>query len=206
LRIAQHLLARRRDVTFLLVGDGPLRPAIKERVVATGLGTSFRFLGNRDDVSRLLAASDVFVFPSLWEGLPGAVLEALAAGLPVAASPLPGVVEIARRTSGVMTVDPGDPSAFARTIETLLDERTGAPERPLPLLPLELTAEFSTARLLACYGAAPAPEATPIGHTEPSIDARTRADAVAPAHSASAHVDVQRLGPLGRSDTPSSAP
>jgi glycosyltransferase involved in cell wall biosynthesis len=71
------------------------RRAISERVV---------FAGVRADVPRLLRASDLMIFPSLWEGLPGAVLEAVAAELPVLASDLPGINEIARYLPGVRTM------------------------------------------------------------------------------------------------------
>jgi len=59
------------------------------------------FAGTRADVPRLMKAADLMLFPSLWEGLPGAVLEACAAGLPVLASHLPGIVEIASRFPSV---------------------------------------------------------------------------------------------------------
>lgn len=148
LAIARALIAGRRDVVFLLVGDGALRQQIRDDVEASGLAPWFRFAGARDDVARILAAADAFVFPSLWEGLPGAVLEALAAGLPVVASPLPGVLEIARRVPGLVTADPSDPAAFAARIAEALDGGSGVARPRLPRL-------FSTAasmeRMLACY-------------------------------------------------------
>lgn len=68
---------------LLLIGDGPLRPAIEQRVQKHGLGNSVTFAGLRPDVPRLmLAAMDVFLFPSLYEGLPVVLIEAQAAGLP----------------------------------------------------------------------------------------------------------------------------
>jgi len=68
------------DIVLLLVGDGPLRSVIERQ--AAGLGVKARFTGLRDDVPALMQAFDVFVLPSLFEGLPGVVLEAQAAGLP----------------------------------------------------------------------------------------------------------------------------
>jgi glycosyltransferase involved in cell wall biosynthesis len=75
--------ARRRPcIRLLLVGDGPLRPAIEQRLSEAGLSRRVIFAGLRGDVPSLLQAMDVFLFPSLWEGLPLTVLEAQAAGLP----------------------------------------------------------------------------------------------------------------------------
>jgi glycosyltransferase involved in cell wall biosynthesis len=80
--IAREVLKRRPETHFLFVGDGPLRPEIEERALAMGLSQRIHFAGTRTDVPRLMrAAMDVFVFPSLWEGLPVAVIEAQAAGL-----------------------------------------------------------------------------------------------------------------------------
>jgi glycosyltransferase involved in cell wall biosynthesis len=69
-------------VKLLLIGDGPDRAAIEQRVGELGLRDHTIFAGSRPDVPDLLQAMDVFVFPSLWEGLPLTVLEAQAAGLP----------------------------------------------------------------------------------------------------------------------------
>jgi glycosyltransferase involved in cell wall biosynthesis len=149
--IAQALVARRPDVVFLLVGDGPARAAIEAEVSAWGLAGVFRFAGPRADVARLLRAADVFVLPSKWEGLPGVVLEALAAALPVVASPIPPVLEIARHAPSIVTCDPARPEDFARAIDAAL---AGAPRestRGRSSLPPAFALEDSMRRLLACY-------------------------------------------------------
>ena len=71
------------DIQFLLIGDGSLRASVEARALTMGLQKTIHFLGTRTDVPELLRTCvDAFVFPSLWEGLPIAVLEAQAAGLP----------------------------------------------------------------------------------------------------------------------------
>jgi len=83
LEIAAEILKKRPDIHFLLVGDGPIRPQLEAHAKAAGLSERIHFTGTRTDVPRIMrAAMDVFIFPSLWEGLPIAVIEAQAAGLP----------------------------------------------------------------------------------------------------------------------------
>jgi len=77
-----RLAAERPDAALMLAGDGPLKADIVRRIEAAGLGGRIRLLGVRGDIPRLLAAMDVMVFPSLHEGLPVALIEAQAAGLP----------------------------------------------------------------------------------------------------------------------------
>jgi glycosyltransferase involved in cell wall biosynthesis len=80
--IAAETSLRHPQVRLLLVGDGPDRPAIEQKLRELNLTSRTIFAGVRSDVPSLLQAMDVFVFPSLWEGLPLTVLEAQAAGLP----------------------------------------------------------------------------------------------------------------------------
>jgi glycosyltransferase involved in cell wall biosynthesis len=87
LEVIAACIRLRPEVRFLLVGDGPLRPAIERAAAERGLAQNVVFTGARCDVPRLmLAAMDAFVLPSLWEGLPMVLLEAQAAGLPLVVS------------------------------------------------------------------------------------------------------------------------
>jgi len=103
LSIFSEVLRRTPGAYLVLVGGGALDAELPIRARASELGLADRvvFAGVRDDVPRLLLGADLMIFPSNWEGLPGAVLEACAAGLPVLASDLPGVQEIARFFPGV---------------------------------------------------------------------------------------------------------
>lgn len=80
--LMEQLHAIRPDAALLLVGEGPLLSKIKETVAEKGLRDSVLFLGSRGDVNRLLQAMDIFVFPSLHEGLPVTLIEAQASALP----------------------------------------------------------------------------------------------------------------------------
>jgi glycosyltransferase involved in cell wall biosynthesis len=87
------VLAHQPDTRFLWVGDGPEREALYESVLARGLAAHVRLLGQRHDVRALMGAVDLFVLPSLFEGLPLVVLEAMAAGLPVIGTRVCGTSE-----------------------------------------------------------------------------------------------------------------
>ncbi len=120
IRVAKTIIAKRKDVHFLLVGDGPLLPHIRELAAENKLEHKVHFAGHRSDVPRLLMASDCFLFPSKWEGLPGAVLEALAAGLPVVASDIGPNREIASVSNKVRLVSTSDTEGFAKEVNDVL--------------------------------------------------------------------------------------
>jgi glycosyltransferase EpsF len=92
-RIAEKIIGRDNRAQFILVGDGPLKGQIEDMVRDRNLTGNFTFLGIRGDVEAILAGSDIFFFPSLWEGSPVALLEAMAAFLPVVGSDLPEMRE-----------------------------------------------------------------------------------------------------------------
>lgn len=113
---------------LLLAGEGPLRRELEDR--ARPLAGRVRFLGNRSDIPTLLAATDVTVLTSDWEGLPMAVLEALAAGRPVVATDVDGVREVLEPGGGRL-VPPGDVGAVAAALHEMLHDgaaRTAAAE------------------------------------------------------------------------------
>ena len=79
--VLEKALKVRKDVTLIYVGDGPLEEAVKMKAQACGVDDHVRFLGMRGDVPDILQAADVFVLPSIWEGLPLTAIEAQASGL-----------------------------------------------------------------------------------------------------------------------------
>jgi glycosyltransferase involved in cell wall biosynthesis len=91
---AADILQRRPDAHFVLVGDGPLRTEIENQAAELGITDRVHLLGDRADVSRLVSAFDLLVLASLHEGLPNAVMEAMAAGVPVVATAVGGTREL----------------------------------------------------------------------------------------------------------------
>jgi glycosyltransferase involved in cell wall biosynthesis len=122
------LRARGRRVRALVAGDGPRRAFLAERAAALGVADGVDFLGVRDDVARLLHASDILVLPSraVVETLPLAVLEAMATGVPVIASAVGSVPEVVEEGVTGWLIPPADPLALARRIEHVLDEPAAA--------------------------------------------------------------------------------
>ncbi len=108
--------------TFAIAGSGVLRQELEARVAELGLGRRFRFLGRRDDIPRVLATLDLFVMPSLWEGMPYALVEAMAVGVPVVGSDIPGIADIVQPQRTGRLAPPGDPVALAEAICTALTE------------------------------------------------------------------------------------
>ncbi len=105
------------------MGDGPLRDTLEETAHAFRLNGRIRFLGHRDDVPRLLAAADLLVLPSLYEGLPNIVLEAMRFAKPVVATAAPGTTEVVTNGRTGLLVPMRNPPALAEAIRTVLQDR-----------------------------------------------------------------------------------
>lgn len=115
-------LRHRPHHVLLIAGrEGAATSRLQRRKAELGLGGRVRFLGHRDDVPDLLAASDVFAFPSLYEGQGGALLEAMAMSLPVVASDIPAVREVVDSGVTGLLVPRGDAIQLATAIAELLD-------------------------------------------------------------------------------------
>jgi glycosyltransferase involved in cell wall biosynthesis len=144
------------NLRVLLVGDGPVRPALE--LFAEG-DPRVRFCGWRTDPHACLGAADVFVLPSLREGLPLAVLEALAVGLPVVASSVGGVPTALDGAPTAHLVPPGDASALAAALRPLVlhpAPSTGSgpsapPAPPGPAVRSRIGTERQAAALLDVY-------------------------------------------------------
>jgi glycosyltransferase involved in cell wall biosynthesis len=111
------------EARFVFLGDGPQRLALQARAFALGLGDKVLFLGWRRDGAQWLAAADAFAMTSLWEGLPRALVEALASGLPSVCYATDGVTDLLRDDVNGYLIAPGDVDALAaRLVSVLTDE------------------------------------------------------------------------------------
>lgn len=102
-----------------LAGEGELEDELVNKVKASGHSDAFTFLGRRDDSQNYLSQLDICVMPSLWEGLPLVLLEALSVGVPVIASSVDGIVDVVEDGKNGLLLSPGDSQALAETIKLL---------------------------------------------------------------------------------------
>jgi len=107
-----------RDAHLILVGDGPLRPRLEQMAHSLGIKERVSFLGWRDDVASILKASDIYVHPTHSDGFGIAACEAMAAGLPVVASDVPGLAQIVE--GAAVLFPPGDHLRLTRELTELI--------------------------------------------------------------------------------------
>jgi glycosyltransferase involved in cell wall biosynthesis len=108
---------------LVIAGDGPLRRQLEREASEVGVRERVHFLGFRDDAPDLLAAFDIYVQPSLWEGHSISLIEALAAGKPIVASDIDGNREAVEHGDTGLLVAPANSAALARGLESLLHDR-----------------------------------------------------------------------------------
>jgi len=149
---AAIVLNRFPDARFDIVGDGTERDRLIAYAHAKGVAAAVSFLGHCEDVPARLSAADVFVLPSESEAFPNAVLEAMAAGLPVVASAVGGILEVVRNGETGLLVPPRRPDALADAIGRLLSdatlqERLGSTGRGL------VESRYSFSKMVAAFDA-----------------------------------------------------
>jgi len=123
---AADVLRQRPHARFFLFGEGPLKPELEAQARALGLGDRFVFGGFTKDVARTVSAFDMSVFPSLWEGTPLTVFEALAMGKPIVATDADGLLDVLTSERDAVIVPKRDAPALAAGIVRLIDSE---PER-----------------------------------------------------------------------------
>ena len=109
------------DARLLVVGDGRLRAQLQSQVHEQQLEDGVTFTGVRSDIPEILSALDLFVLPSLWEGLPNVILEAMAAGLPVVATAVGGAPELVADGQTGLLVPPAQAEALEQAIMQMLE-------------------------------------------------------------------------------------
>ena len=143
-----RILAEHPRVRLVLSGEGELEGELRQRAQARGVAEKVTFLGFRRDIPKLLAAFDVFVHPSLWEGLSISLMEAMVAGCPIVCSRIPGNVEMIRHEETGRFSEPAQPESIARELCTLLGDRDRAADLGLAAR-REGLARFSVERMVA---------------------------------------------------------
>lgn len=145
-------VAKLKDHSFSLeiAGEGPLRGELEKLIKELGLGSKVALLGNRSDIPSFLQTLDIFILPSLWEGLGIVVLEAALSGLPVIAARVDGLTEIIDEGTNGLFFEAGDSDALAAAILKLL----GSPElarRLAAALADKVKQDFSLEKMVRAY-------------------------------------------------------
>jgi glycosyltransferase involved in cell wall biosynthesis len=119
---AAQVLQQRPQARFFVVGEGPLREPLEQQARALGLGDRFVFAGFAKDIPRVVSAFDVSVFPSLWEGTPLTVFEALAMGKAIVATDADGLVDVLTNERDAIIVPRRNAAALAAGLIRTIDE------------------------------------------------------------------------------------
>ena len=162
LRAAARIVELFPDAHFEIVGDGPELPALRALADSLRVAHVVTFSGHREDVAARLDMADIFVLPSRSEAFPNALLEAMAAGLPVVASSVGGVLEVVEDGRNGLLVPPDDHRALASVLERLMSTpntagRLGAAARA------SVASRYSFARMVESFDSLYSSELTRAG-------------------------------------------
>ena len=119
LKAFKKVADKHSNIRLWIVGEGELRDPLERLAQDLGISAKVNFLGGRTDIPALLAAMDVFVLSSLWEGQPIVLLEAMAAAKPVVATAVDGIPEIVEDGKSGLLVNAGDVESLASAMERL---------------------------------------------------------------------------------------
>ncbi len=120
---AAQLAGRFPRLRLLIAGrEGHATLELQRQISRLGVSDTVTLLGHQSDVSHVLAAADVFAFPSVYEGLGGALIEALALSLPIVASDIPALREVVEEGANALLAQPADPGSLAESLEVLLSD------------------------------------------------------------------------------------
>ncbi len=122
LQAAARIHVERPNVYFLIVGDGPLRAELETLGASLALNGSLKFVGQRNDIAAVLAASDLFANPTLWEGMGKVNVEAMAAGKPIVSTNVGPIPEVIADYQAALLTSPRDPAAFAEALIAVLSD------------------------------------------------------------------------------------
>jgi glycosyltransferase involved in cell wall biosynthesis len=150
LQAAARLAPRHPELRFVIAGDGPRASELRAMSSDLGLGRRVEFLGHVENVPAVLARADAFVLPSLSEAFPNAAIEAMAAGLPVVASAVGGLLDLIDNGRTGLLTPPGDAAALANAVEQLVADparaaRLGTDARD------EVVSRFSFTRMVRAF-------------------------------------------------------
>jgi glycosyltransferase involved in cell wall biosynthesis len=120
-----QVLNRYPNLDLVIMGEGELRTQLEAQVSKLGITTHVHFLGKRGDVYKILSMMDLFVLPSLWEGLPTVILESMSMGIPVIGSNISGITDLIQDGITGWLTPAGNSAALAERIINVLGDSLG---------------------------------------------------------------------------------
>jgi glycosyltransferase involved in cell wall biosynthesis len=126
IKSAQQILEAFPECIFIIVGDGPLKQTLSAEVVEAKLENHFKFTGVLEDIPEILAAMDLFVLPSMAEGLPIALLEAMAAKKPIIATKVGAIPKVVIPNESGLLITPKNVSGLINSVTELLGNKNKA--------------------------------------------------------------------------------
>jgi glycosyltransferase involved in cell wall biosynthesis len=123
LKAAKYIISEYPDTYFIFTGDGPLEQDLKRKALEMGISENVIFLGWRDDVAKIISIYDIFVLPSLNEGMGRVLVEAMALGKSIVASNIGGIPDLVIHGKNGFLVPPKNPKELAKYIQVLLEDK-----------------------------------------------------------------------------------
>lgn len=123
IKAAKKILGKEPHAYFLIAGSGKLEKELQKEIDSLGIADHFKLLGDRKDIPELLMSSDVFAFPSIWEGQGLILFEAFFSKIPIVASDTGGIPDVIKNEETGLLVPPGNPDALADAILRVLSDK-----------------------------------------------------------------------------------
>jgi glycosyltransferase involved in cell wall biosynthesis len=120
---AKHIIPKYPSTLFMFTGDGHLRQNLNRKALEMGIKENVIFLGWREDVDKIISIYDIFVLPSLNEGMGRVLVEAMALGKPIVASNIGGIPDLITHGKNGFLVPPGNPEHLAKYIQILIEDK-----------------------------------------------------------------------------------
>lgn len=143
---AKHIISKYPDTLFMFTGDGYLRQDLEKKAFDLGINENIIFLGWRDDAAKVLSIYDVFVLPSLNEGMGRVLVEAMALGKPIVASDIGGIPDLVTHGKNGFLVPPKNPKELAKHIQILIEDK--AKREKMGLAGKKMALDFSAENMV----------------------------------------------------------
>ena len=145
-RASKYIISKYPDTYFMFTGDGPLEQDLKRKALEMGVSDNIIFLGWRDDLAKIISIYDIFVLPSLNEGMGRVLVEAMALGKSIVASNVGGIPDLVTHGKNGFLVPPKNPKELAKYIQVLLEDKDK--REKMGLAGKEMASNFTSERMV----------------------------------------------------------